>query len=113
MSVYNLLEYSYNCSKTLGSLQNYYRDEANNDANENNDAGNFRINSSKTTASKFFEYKTKMTRKESAILDRLNTKVVVALNYFSNSWRSLHWSLINCEIELHLSWSKNCVISET
>ena len=76
----------------------------NNDDNDNNDAGNFRINNNKTKASKFFEYMTKMTRKESAILDRLNTKVVVILNYLSNSWRSLHLSLINCEIELDLSW---------
>ena len=27
MPVYNLIEYSYNCSKTSGSLCQYYRDE--------------------------------------------------------------------------------------
>ena len=45
---------------TLGNLWNYYRDEVNNDVNENNDAGNYRINSNKTTASQFFEYNTKI-----------------------------------------------------
>ena len=30
----------------------------------------------------------------------------------SNYWRFLHLHLINCEIELDLSWSKNCIISE-
>ena len=35
---YSLSEYSDNCYMTSGSLGNYYRDEANNDANENNAA---------------------------------------------------------------------------
>ena len=30
----------------------------------------------------------------------------------SNFWRFLDLSLINCEIELDLSWSKECIISE-
>ena len=30
MSMYNLIEYSYNYSKTSGSLWQYYRDESNN-----------------------------------------------------------------------------------
>ena len=38
MPIYNLLEYSDNYSMTSGSLRNYYRDEINYSANENNDA---------------------------------------------------------------------------
>ena len=30
----------------------------------------------------------------------------------SNFWKSLDLSLINCKIELELTWSKYCVISE-
>ena len=30
----------------------------------------------------------------------------------NNFWRSLDFKLINCEIELDLKWTKNCVISE-
>ena len=30
----------------------------------------------------------------------------------SNFWRSLDLPLINCEIELDLKWTKNCVTSE-
>ena len=30
----------------------------------------------------------------------------------SNFWRSLDFPLINCEIELDLKWSKNCVLTE-
>ena len=33
MPIYNLLEYSKNYRKTIGSLYNYYRDELNDDAN--------------------------------------------------------------------------------
>ena len=60
MQIYNLLECSDNYSMTLRSLWNYYRDEVNHDANENNDADNYIINSNKTTTSKSFEYKTKI-----------------------------------------------------
>ena len=51
MPMYNLLEYSDNCSMTSESLWNYYRDEVNDDANENGDAGNYRINKNMTTTS--------------------------------------------------------------
>ena len=47
--MYNLLEYSDNCYAISGSLWNYYRDEVNDSANENNDGNNFRINTNKTT----------------------------------------------------------------
>ena len=99
LPMYSLLKYSDNYSMTSENLWNYYRDDLNDDVNENNSAGNDRINNSKTTTSKSFEYKTEITRK-TAILDRLNTGVVVPLKYLSNFWRSLDLSLINCEIEL-------------
>ena len=41
----------------------------------------------------------------------LNGEDVVLLRYLSNFWRFLDLSLINCEIELHLSCSKECIIS--
>ena len=41
-SMYNLLEYIENYSMTSGSLCNYYRDEGNDDATENN-ADNYEI----------------------------------------------------------------------
>ena len=36
MPMYNLLEYSKNYRKTIGSLYNYYRDELSDDADDNN-----------------------------------------------------------------------------
>ena len=47
--------YSGNYSMISGNLWNYYKDEVNNDANENNDAGNYRVNKNKTKTSESFE----------------------------------------------------------
>ena len=105
MSMYKLLEYSDNYSMTSESLWNYYRDEINDDENENDDNGN-KINNNKTTASKSFHYKTKIIGSTPDNASRLNGEVVVPLKYLSNFWRSLDLPLINCEIELNLSWSK-------
>ena len=38
---------------------------------------------------------------------------MVPLKYLSNFWRTLEMPLINCEIELILDWSANCVIIRT
>ena len=38
-------------------------------------------------------------------------KRMVPLKYLSNFWRTLEMPLINCEINLILTWSANCVIS--
>ena len=48
----NLLEYSDNYSMTSVSLRDFYRDEVIDNANENSDANNYRINN-KTTTIKF------------------------------------------------------------
>ena len=42
----------------------------------------------------------------------LTAEVVVQLKYLSNFWRFLDLPSINCEIELDLSWSKECILSE-
>ena len=54
MPMYNLLEYSKNYKKTIGSLYNYYRDELNDDANLNNFANN------NVVSSNSFQYKNKI-----------------------------------------------------
>ena len=38
-------------------------------------------------------------------------KIAVPLKYLSNFWRSLEMLLINCKVELSLSWIENCVLS--
>ena len=39
-------------------------------------------------------------------------KVLVSLKCFNNSWRYLNFPLIYREIELDLSWSRKCIISQ-
>ena len=84
MPMYNLLEYSNNYSNTSGSLWNYYRNEINDSANENNDAENCRINNNKTTTSKSFAYKAKIIGKTPNHNNMLDAEVVVPLKYLSN-----------------------------
>ena len=111
MAMYNLLEYSNNYSMTFGSLWNYYRDEVNDPANEIDDNDN-KINNNKTITSKSYEYKIKIIESTPNNNTILNAAVIFPLNYLSNFCRSLDLPLINCEIELDLTWSKYCAISE-
>ena len=63
------------------------------------------------TESKSFKFKSKFldnTNNESII----NAKIVVLLRYLSNFWRTLEIPLINYEINLSLTVSANCEISE-
>ena len=98
LSMYNLLEYSKNYRKTTGSVWNYYRDEPSNPLSSNSES---------------FKYKTSITGKTPRNNDSLtNVKVVIPLKYLSNFWKSLDISLINCETELILTWTKNCVLAD-
>ena len=42
-----------------------------------------------------------------------NVETIVPLSYLSIFWRSLELPLINCEINLVLTWSANCVSVST
>ena len=92
MPMYNLIEYSKNYLKTLGSLWTYYRDEPNSGA-----VGD--INYSNED-SKSFDYKTSITsRLEDNNIEK-NVEIAVPLKYLNNSCRTLDIPLINCEINL-------------
>ena len=99
MPMYNLIEYSDNCSDTLGSLWQFKRDEIEGDVNLTVDDNHIPNNSSS------FKYKS------SFITNRNGVKRVVPLKYLSNFWRSLEMPLINCKVELSLTWNPNCVLS--
>ena len=43
-------------------------------------------------------------------LTKNDVKVVVPLKHLINFWRSLNIPLINCEVELILTWYTNCVL---
>ena len=95
MPMYNLIEYSDNYSKTSGSLWQYYKDDPN-DNIENSES---------------FKYKIKITGKTPNNGNTKDVEIIVPLKYLSNFWRTLEMPLINCEVNLILTWSKDCVIS--
>ena len=111
MSKKNFLEYSNNYFIKLGILWNYYRDEINGDAKEN-DAVNEIINNNKTVASKYVQYKTKLIGTTTNNNDILDAEILILFKYLTNFWRSLDFRLNSCEAELDLSWSKDCIIPE-
>ena len=112
MPMYNLLEYSKNYKKTTGSLWNYYRDQPSNPLSSNSES---------------FKYKTSITGNTYNVdltiigdggnpipnpnydankAGKNETEVVIPLKYLSNFWRSLDIPLINCELEIILTWTK-------
>ena len=94
MPMYNLIDYSDDYSKISGGLWQYYKDDPNDNLAD----------------SESFKYKVKTSGKTP---NNGNTKVleiIVPLKFF---WRTLQMSLINCEVNLLLTWSKDCVITNS
>ena len=95
--MYNLIEYSDNYSKTSGSLWQYHKD----DPNDN------------LTDSESFKSKKKITGKTPNNGNTKDVEIIVSLKHLSNFWRTLQMPLINCEVNLILTWSKDCVITNS
>ena len=100
MPMYNLLEYSKNYKIITGSLWNYNRDEPDNDnithSILNSESFNYKAN-----------FIGSVTNNN---LTKNDVKIVIPLKYLSNFWKNLNIPLINCEVELFLTWFKNCVL---
>ena len=105
MPMYNLIEYSDNYSKTSGSLWQYCKDIP---AVDNNAIVNFTDNNLTDS----FNFKVKITG-QTGDDGTKNVEIMVPLSYLSVFWRSLELPLINCEVNLILTWSANCVIVST
>ena len=114
--MYNLLEYSKNYRKTIGSLYNYYRDKLSDDVDDNS------FDNIKVVNSEAFKYKNKIignTYNVNADDDGYDVnkngtqeiELAIPLKYLGNFWRALNIPLISCEVFLELKWNKNCVIT--
>ena len=97
MPMYNLIKYSDNSSKTSASLWQYYEDDPNNNI----------------TRSGSFKYKVKITGQTPADGNTKDVEIIMPLKYLSNFWRTLEMPLINCEVNLELTWSSDCVITNS
>ena len=106
MPMYNLIEYSDNYAKTTGSLWQYCKDIPARDAND--EITEFRRGN--TTDS--FKFKAKITG-QTGDDGTKDVEIMVSLKYSSNFWRTLEMPLINCEVNLILTWSSTCVLIAT
>ena len=98
MPMYNLIEYSDNYAKTSGSLWQYFRDEPDDDLED----------------SETFKSKIKITGKTpNNNNNEKDVEIMVPLIYLSNFWRTLEMPLINCEVDLILTWLSTCVITNS
>ena len=104
MPMYNLIEYSDNYSKTSGSLWQYCKDipAVNNDGNI--------VDFNGANANDLFNFKTKITGQTDNNGRIENVEIMVPLKYLSNFWRTLQMPLINCEVNLILTWFAEYVI---
>ena len=105
MPLYNLIEYSDNCSDTSGSLWQFKRDEV--------PVGNvdLSINNSQS-----LKYKAALLGKTENAVANTNSsvkeaKIVVPLKYLSIFWRWLEMPLINCKVYVKLNWIEDCILS--
>ena len=112
MPMYNLIEYSDNYSKTSGSLWQYCKEIP----AINDDEAIADFNGVNATDS--LNFKNKITGQTAAdnnhgnIAGRVDVEIVVPLKYLGNFCLYV-MPLINCQIELILDWSENCVIIYT
>ena len=97
MPMYNLINYSDNYAKTSGSLYQHYKDYPNDNIAD----------------SESFKSKVKITGKTPNNGNTKDVEIIVPLKHLSNFWRTLEMSLINCELNLVLTWSRDCVITNS
>ena len=63
--------------------------------------------------SESFKSKVKITGKTPNDGNTKDVEIIVPLKYLSHFWRTLKMPLINCEVNLILTWSKGCVITNS
>ena len=106
MPMYNLIEYSDNYAKTTGSSWQYRKDIP--ALNANGEITHF----TKGNPTDSFNFKVKITGRTENYGTK-DVKIMVPLKYLSNFWRTLEMPLINCEVNLILTWSSTCVLIAT
>ena len=117
MPMYNLLEYSKNYKKTTGSFWDYCRDEPSDPLSFNSESFKYKRSIQGNT----YNVDKEITNDDGNEVDnpkhdaikvvKNETEVVIPLKCLSNFWIRLNIPLTNCEVELILTWSKNCVLS--
>ena len=107
MPMYNFIEYSNNYAKTAGSLWQYCKDIP-----ARNNANNAIIIFAENNTTDSFNLKVKITD-QTGDDGTKDVEIMVPLKYLSNFWRTSEMPLINCEVNLILTWSSSCVLIAT
>ena len=99
-------------------MWNYYRDERSDPLSSNCESFKYKTSIRGNT----YNVNEKITNYDGNEVDnpkyfankvgKNETEFVIPLKHLSNFWRSLNILLINCEVELILTWSKNCVLAD-
>ena len=97
MPMYYLIEYSDSYAKTSGSLWQYYRDKPDNNLAD----------------SESFKSKIEITGKTPDDDNEKDVEIMVPLKYLSNFCRTIEMPLNNCKVNLILTWSSTCVITNS
>ena len=106
MTMYNLVEYSDSYAKTAESLWQHCKDIPARNAN-----GEI-ITFSEDNTTDSFKFKAKITG-QTGNGGTKDVEIMVPLKYLSSFWRTLEMPLINCYVNLILTWSSNCVLIAT
>ena len=104
--MYNLIEHSDHYAKTTGSLWQYCKDIP---ARNNNNEIDVFTDGNLTDS---FNFKVKFTG-QTGNDGTKDVEIMVSLKYLSNFWRTLEMPLINCEVNLILTWSSTCGLVAT
>ena len=91
--MYNLIGYSNNYSKRSGSLLQYYKDEPNDNIAD----------------AESFKSKVRIAGNT----PNNDVEIIEPLKYLSNFWRTFEMSLINCEVNLILTWSSTSIFTNS
>ena len=108
MPMYNLIEYSDNYAKTTGSSWQYCEDIPARNANANDVITEF----TEGNLTDSFKFKVKITGKTGNGGTK-DVEIMVPLKYLSKFWRTLETPLINCEVNVILTWSSSCILIAT
>ena len=106
MPMYNLVEYSDNYPNTSGSLCQYCKNIPT--VNNNNAV----VDCTNNNLTDSFNFKVKVAS-QTGNDGAKNVEIMVPIKYLSNFSRTLKIPLINCEVNLILTWPENCLIVST
>ena len=89
-------------------MWNYYRDELSDSLSPNSESFKYKI----SITGNAYNIGDGKDNYDANKVAKNETEIVIPLKRLSNFWRTRNILLFNCEIELILTWSKNCFLAD-